>query len=86
MHSGPPPPPSSEPDPVLGLVIGRLREEHGLDQATLAERSTVSVETLVQIEKGLTDPAWETVERIARALGISIREIASEVVQQEETS
>lgn len=77
--------PVPEPDPVLGQVIRRLREERELDQAELAQRSEVAEETIERLERGEIDLPWGDMRRIARVLGLSMEEIASEVVELEKT-
>lgn len=81
MNENVPPP---EPDPVLGQVIRRLREERELDRAELADRSELTEATIEHLEKGEVDLPWGEMRRIAGALGLSMEEIASEVVALEE--
>lgn len=75
--------PPDEPDPVLGRVIRRLREEKELSQAELADRSKVTPNTLSRIERGMIDPRWGTLRKLARGLGISLERMGSEVVEEE---
>lgn len=82
MPSNAPPP---EPDPTLGQIVRRLREERELGQAELARRSEVAEDTIDRLEKGEVDVPWGEMRRIASALGLSMEEIASEVVELEET-
>ncbi len=52
---------------------GRLhaaREAAGLTQYALAKRSGVSKQALSKLEMGEREPGWETVQRIAAALGL----------------
>jgi transcriptional regulator with XRE-family HTH domain len=74
--------PPDEPDPVLGRVIRRLREDRGLSQTDLADRSQVDLGTLSQVEDGAVDPPWATVKALARGLGVSVERIADSVVEQ----
>lgn len=76
--------PPPEPDPVLGQVIRRLREEHELDRAELAARSEVSEDTIEGLEAGEVDVPWGEMQRIAGALGLSMEEVANKVVALEE--
>lgn len=82
MLSNAPPP---EPDPILGQVIRRLREERELGQAELADRSEVTEDTVERLERGEVDVPWGEMRRIAGALGVSMEEIASQVVELEKT-
>jgi transcriptional regulator with XRE-family HTH domain len=74
--------PPDEPDPALGRVIRRLRKEQKLSQAELARRSEVAVGTISRIERGLIDPQWATVEKLAGGLGVSMKRIGTEVAEQ----
>jgi transcriptional regulator with XRE-family HTH domain len=65
-------------------VIRRLREERELDQAELADRSELATDTIERLEQGEVDVPWGEMRGIARALGLSMEEIASEVVELEE--
>jgi transcriptional regulator with XRE-family HTH domain len=47
-----------------------------LTQEDLAEAAGVTVRTLSQLETGNANPTWATVGDIARALGVSIAELA----------
>jgi transcriptional regulator with XRE-family HTH domain len=41
-----------------------------MTQEALAERVAVSIETIGKIERGVAAPSFDTVERIAQALGL----------------
>lgn len=66
-------------DPALAAALRRLREARGLSQEAVAHQAGVSYTTLAKIELGRSGPAWETVRRIADALGITLLELAAEV-------
>jgi transcriptional regulator with XRE-family HTH domain len=59
----------------VGPVVRRLREARGLSQTTLAREAQVSRITLVRIESGTQDPTLTTLERIARALRVWVRDL-----------
>ncbi|MGH2854000.1 MAG: helix-turn-helix domain-containing protein [Solirubrobacteraceae bacterium] len=65
--------------PALAAVIRRLREERGVTQEDLAHEAGVTTGTLSKIERGLANPSWTTVERIARALSVSLGELGAAV-------
>ena len=65
-----------EPQPALGKAIRQLREKHGATQETLAYKAGVTTGTLSLIERGQSNPAWGTVKRIAKALDVSLGELA----------
>lgn len=60
---------------ALGRIILRLREEAGLSQETLAERSGVPVDELQRIEAGVVDADWGTLRHLARGLETSLPEV-----------
>lgn len=60
------------PNPALGTVLKRLREERELTQEDVAFAAGLNVSGLSKIERGHNDPLWTTVERIAAALDVSL--------------
>lgn len=65
-----------EPQEALGRVVRELRAERGMTQRQLGDAADVNETWISHIEAGRTNPAWGTVDRLARALGVSIAEIA----------
>jgi transcriptional regulator with XRE-family HTH domain len=59
----------------VGLTIRRLREAQALTQAALARQAGIGRITLVRIEGGTQDPTLNTLKRIARALGLRMRDL-----------
>jgi len=55
----------------LGARLSRARQEGGLSVRGLSAKSGVSSSTLGYVEQGRQYPSVETLERIARALGVS---------------
>jgi transcriptional regulator with XRE-family HTH domain len=52
----------------------RLRERRvkvGLSQYALAKRAGVSKQTISHLESGRNEPGWETVQKLALALGVT---------------
>ena len=60
---------------ALLLNLKQWRERRGWSLRQLGERSGVSFVTISNIETGKLDPRLSTLERLARALGISIRDL-----------
>lgn len=58
-------------DQTLPAVIKRLRAERGITQEEMAFRADVTIATLSRVERGVTNPAWPTLVKIAEALGIA---------------
>lgn len=59
----------------LGEKIRRLRKEKRLSQENLAELVKTDVRTIVAIENGSRNPTLKTVNKIARALEITVSEL-----------
>ena len=55
----------------LGARLFAVRKEAGLGLLALSKKAGVAHTTIGDIEKGRQMPAADTVERLARALGIS---------------
>jgi transcriptional regulator with XRE-family HTH domain len=59
----------------LAARLKRLREERGLTQERLAKRSGVSHGYLARLEIGMHDPSLSTVEKLAKALKVTLAEL-----------
>ncbi len=59
----------------IGLKIKLLRNKLGISQEKLAELSELSKNSIGAIERGTSSPAIDTLERIANALGIELKEL-----------
>jgi transcriptional regulator with XRE-family HTH domain len=76
---------SERPQPALGEAIRQLRRKGGATQKSLAEDAGLTVATLSLIERGLANPTWDSVKKIAAALDISMAEMGKAVDGQEAT-
>ncbi|HST54487.1 MAG TPA: helix-turn-helix transcriptional regulator [Solirubrobacteraceae bacterium] len=74
---------SANADPVLGAVLRRFREERGTTLEVVAFHAGVTYSTLGRIELGQANPTWMTVRRVARALDVTLLEIATAVERAE---
>jgi transcriptional regulator with XRE-family HTH domain len=63
------------PHQLLGRNVGRLRNQSGLTQQKLAEKTEISRGFLQEIEKGAKNPTMNVVTRLKRALGCSWDEL-----------
>jgi transcriptional regulator with XRE-family HTH domain len=72
-------PTSAEADLALAATLRRLRHERGETQEDLAHKARLTVAALARIERGVANPAWTTVKRIAAALDISLAALAEAV-------
>ena len=52
--------------------LKELREAAGLSQYALAKKSTLTKQAISILEKGDTDPSWETILKLARALEVTV--------------
>ena len=59
----------------VGLKVRRYRKEKDLTQEKLAEKTGISVDFLSLIERGKNAPSFETLEKIAKALGVPVKEL-----------
>ena len=71
----------SEEGPVrqrVGPTIKRLRLQRGLSLNVLAEEAEISPSHLSRMERGLTVPSYDVLDRVADALGSDLRELRQE--------
>jgi transcriptional regulator with XRE-family HTH domain len=64
----------------------RLREVRAaakMTQHELAERSGVHRQTIAQLETGVRQPTWETVQALARALGVDCKAFETQSTESE---
>lgn len=66
---------------ALGQAIRQLRDKQGLTQEAVAHEAGVTASTYGLIERGQTNPTWETVIGIAEALEVSVVEVAKLAVK-----
>jgi len=59
----------------VALAVRALRDQAGLTQAQLAKKIGSSQPSIARIEKGLgyRTPQWETLDKIARAVGKQLK-------------
>lgn len=74
-------------DNRVGLAIKRLREHHGLTQAELAGKVSVTQAAVSQLERGKRVNNFTTLELIAQALGTRLSDLIrlAESVWSDET-
>jgi len=59
----------------FGKRLQTLRRQAGLTQEQLAEATQISVDFLSLVERGINAPSFENLEKLAKALGIPVREL-----------
>ena len=57
----------------IAMQIVALRDQAGLTQVELAERTGISQADISRIERGATSPTAKTLQRIAEALNAEVR-------------
>ena len=70
---------------AVGAVICRYRKEKGMTQELLSGLAGIARSHLSMIESGTKQPNFETIWRIAEALGISTSELVAEIEAETET-
>ena len=60
----------------IAMQIVALREQAGITQVELAERTGISQADISRIERGATSPTAKTLQRIAEALNAEVRLVA----------
>ena len=55
--------------------VAELRHERGMTQETLAARADINRVTLARLERAEHPPNLDTLERLARALGVTIADL-----------
>jgi len=58
----------------FGQRVRILRRQAELTQEELAAKADISVDFLGLIERGINAPSFETLEKLARALSVKVRE------------
>lgn len=67
---------SQSPQVALGRAIRLRREEIGLTQEALADAADLDPTSIRGVERGIANPTWDVADRIARALGLALHELA----------
>lgn len=60
---------------LFGRRLRQLRLQRKLTQERLAEGAGVSVDLISNIERGINAPSFETLERLAESLHVSVKEL-----------
>jgi transcriptional regulator with XRE-family HTH domain len=63
------------PTERLAMRLKRLRTQKGLSQTALAEKAGISRGYLVRLEAGQQDPTLTVIEKLAKALKVSLVEL-----------
>lgn len=63
----------------VGQLIRRTRDDHGFTLEQLALRAGVSPGLLSQMERGIGNPSFRTLHKVAGALGLRVADLMTEV-------
>jgi transcriptional regulator with XRE-family HTH domain len=58
--------------PSTAELLRQARERAGLSQRQLAQRAGTAQSVVARIERGLTSPSWDTLERLLEAAGYAL--------------
>jgi DNA-binding XRE family transcriptional regulator len=67
---------SQSPQVALGRAIRLRREEVGLTQEALADAADLDATFIRGLERGVANPTWDVGDRVSRALGLALHELA----------
>ncbi len=67
---------SQTPQIALGRAIRLRREEIGLTQEALADAADLDATSIRGLERGTSNPTWDVADRVSRALGLALHELA----------
>jgi transcriptional regulator with XRE-family HTH domain len=62
---------------LLGEAVRVNRRSAGLSQEKLAEKADLSAVFISRIERGIESPSVDNLVKIARALGVGVRDLIS---------
>jgi len=68
---------------AVGAKIKALRKEQNLTQPNLAEKIDRSVDALSNLERGISLPNFETLERLSSALDVPVRDFFPASAEEE---
>jgi transcriptional regulator with XRE-family HTH domain len=74
---------SQNPQVALGRAIRLRREEAGLTQEDLADAANLDATSVRGLERGIANPTWNVADRVARALGLPLHELALRAAELE---
>jgi transcriptional regulator with XRE-family HTH domain len=63
---------------TFATKLAAIRTAAGISQYRLSKESGISKQALSQLELGSSQPSWETVQALCRALGVSCQEFMAD--------
>ena len=70
--------PSSPRQARIGKAIKAIRTAQGLSQEELAARADLHPTYISDVERGVRNPSWDVVARLAEGMGVPAAVIAAE--------
>lgn len=67
---------------AFGLAVRRLRDDLEFSQEGFAHHAGISRTFMSEIERGVTNVSLDTVERLAKALGLSASRLLAEAEKE----
>ena len=74
---------SQNPQLALGRAIRLRREEVRMTQEALADAADLDPTFIRGLERGIANPTWNAADRVSRALGLALHELARQADELE---
>lgn len=71
-----------QPDLALSELLKQLREDREITQEELAFEAGITASALSRIERGINNPGWTTVRRLADALDVTLVQLAKGIERE----
>ncbi len=59
----------------MGIRLRKIRDQKGLSLRQLAEKAGIDFSTIHRIEQRIESPRFATLEKLAKALGVKVRDL-----------
>ncbi len=69
-----------QPQTTFARRLQAVRERVGMTKYMLAKKTGLNKQTLLNLESGRSVPSWDTVQKLALALGVDCREFMDQGV------
>lgn len=70
--------PSSSRQARLGQAVKAIRTANGLTQEDLAAKADLHPTYISDVERGVRNPSWDVIARLAEGMGVPVATIAAE--------
>ena len=62
----------------IGKAVKVIRTTQGLTQEGLAAKADLHPTYISDVERGVRNPSWEAISRLAKGMGVGVAEIAAD--------